>query len=230
VRGDDAFGHKIASKGVIDPRAVAFLKCADTGIVDAKLEELELTGKSKQFADSLRKVFQDNLGDSEISMEFETSSRSLTLGHSTSSGETVYLPFFDESRGTARLFDLIVDVYEVLDDGGVFVVDELDNSLHTVLASELVRLFGSPVHNKSGAQLIFTTHDTNLMRHDLFRRDQIWLCEKDRSGATCIYPLTDISVRRTDNIEKGYLQGRFGAVPFWGGDGELLTNDATDAS
>jgi hypothetical protein len=229
-RGDDAFGSRIASKGKIDRRAVTFLRCADTGVVDAKLEEIELTDTAKAFAANLRDAMKEALTDVDLSFDLDAPARSLKLGHSTTSGEVVYLPFMDESRGTARLLDLVTDVFELLDSGGVLVVDELDNSLHTLLAGELVRLFGSPTYNKSRAQLIATTHDTNLMRHDLFRRDQIWLCEKDRAGATCIYPLTDISVRRTDNFEKGYLQGRFGAIPFWGGDSELLAEEVNSAS
>jgi len=96
----------------------------------------------------------------------------------------------------------------------VVVVDELDASLHTYLAEDIISLFNSKTTNPNGAQLIATTHDTNLLNRKLLRRDQIWFTEKDDKGATALYPLTDIRTRNTDNIEKGYLEGRFGAVPF----------------
>jgi AAA15 family ATPase/GTPase len=83
-------------------------------------------------------------------------------------------------------------------------------------------IFSSKENNTKGAQLIATTHDTNILSSDLVRRDQIWFCEKGPHGETLLFPLTDIKIRSTDNVEKGYLQGRFGAIPFAGPPGKLL--------
>jgi AAA15 family ATPase/GTPase len=121
----------------------------------------------------------------------------------------------DESEGTQRLYGLIVPVLDCLRDGRVLVVDELDRSLHTLLVRRLVTMFHTPELNPNGAQLIFSTHDTSLLDYTLFRRDQIWFTEKDADQATRLYPLTDFSPRKQEAWERGYLAGRYGAVPFF---------------
>ena len=98
----------------------------------------------------------------------------------------------------------------------MIVIDELENGMHPLLARQLVRIFNSSKSNSKNAQLIFTTHSTNLLREGLLRRDQVWLTEKDKKGATRLYPLSDFKPRKTENIENGYLQGRYGAVPYLG--------------
>ena len=122
----------------------------------------------------------------------------------------------DESEGTQRLYGLIAPVLDCLRDGRVLVVDELDGSLHTLLVRRLITMFQTPEVNPQGAQLVFTTHDTSLLDHTLFRRDQIWFTEKDADQATRLYPLTDFSPRKQEAWERGYLTGRYGAVPFFG--------------
>lgn len=121
----------------------------------------------------------------------------------------------EESEGTQRLFTLAAPVLDVLKHGRVLVVDELDRSLHTLLVRRLVGMFHDPVLNAHGAQLVFSTHDTSLLDHTLFRRDQIWFAEKDESQATRIFPLTDFSPRKHEAWERGYLMGRYGAVPMF---------------
>ena len=91
-----------------------------------------------------------------------------------------------------------------------------NSALHPLVSRELIRLFSSPATNPSRAQLIFTTHDTNLLSGGLLRRDQIWFTEKGPIGATHLYALSDIKIRANDNLERGYLMGRFGAIPFVG--------------
>jgi AAA15 family ATPase/GTPase len=107
-------------------------------------------------------------------------------------------------------------VLEILDKGMVLVVDELGSSLHPLLVRRLVELFQNSRFNKKGAQLIFTSHDTSLLDQDLFRRDQIWFVEKDRDQASKLYPLSDFSPRKNEALERGYLMGRYGALPFLG--------------
>ena len=92
-------------------------------------------------------------------------------------------------------------------------VDELDASLHTHASEAVLALFCSRDTNPKGAQLIATTHDSELMRSGVLRRDQLWFTDKDAGGATRLYPLTDIRTRSGDDFAKGYLQGRYGAVP-----------------
>jgi len=134
--------------------------------------------------------------------------------HSTPKGSAKF-ELHDESEGTQRLYGLIAPVLDCLRDGHVLVVDELDSSLHTLLVRRLITMFQTPELNPNGAQLIFSTHDTSLLDHTLFRRDQIWFTEKDADQATCLYPLTDFSPRKQEAWERGYLAGRYGAVPFF---------------
>ena len=138
----------------------------------------------------------------------------IELSHQSRDGETVYLDLGTESSGTRRLLVMLSLAYRALDTGTPLVIDELDVSLHTLAGAAVLQLFCSPKTNPKGAQLVTTTHDTNLMKWAGLRRDQIWFTEKDEDGVTLLYPLTDIRTRRSDDLEKGYLQGRYGAVPF----------------
>ena len=121
----------------------------------------------------------------------------------------------EESDGTNSYFKLIGVVKKALDQGTLLVADEMDAHLHPLLTKHLVSLFNSAEFNPKGAQLIFTSHSTNLLDLDFFRRDQIWFTEKDeQTAATDLFSLYDFSVRKDTKVEKGYLIGRFGAIPF----------------
>ncbi|MFI7076419.1 ATP/GTP-binding protein [Micromonospora sp. NPDC049903] len=128
------------------------------------------------------------------------------------------LPWQWESSGTRSWFSLLQLAIRALDAGGLLAVDDLGSELHPHLTSELIRMFHRPESNPSGAQLVFNSHDVGLLgRHRSARldRDQIWLTEKDASGATRLYPLTEFRVRGgLDDVEGRYLKGRYGAVPF----------------
>ena len=127
----------------------------------------------------------------------------------------------EESLGTQSLFFFSPVLKEAFEQGKVVIVDEIDKSLHPLLVEFIIKLFNDSKTNKNNAQLIFNTHDTNLLSLDNFRRDQIWFVEKEpKKGTTDLYPLDDFSVRKTENIQKGYLNGRYGAIPF------LVTGDS----
>jgi AAA15 family ATPase/GTPase len=118
------------------------------------------------------------------------------------------------------LVSILPHLVHILEEGGLLAIDEL-NSLHPTLALAIVQLFQDPAKNPRGAQLLFNTHESTLLGSMLtdpppLRRDQVWLTEKDRDGATHLYPLTDLSPRPTENLQRGYLQGRYGAIPFIG--------------
>lgn len=134
--------------------------------------------------------------------------------HQTDKGSASF-ELHEESQGTQRLYALAAPILEVLEQGRILIVDELDSSLHPLLVRQLIKLFNNPGVNRKGAQLLFTTHDTSLLDKTLFRRDQIWFTEKNKDQATCLYPLLDFSPRETEAWEKGYLIGRYGAVPFF---------------
>ena len=121
----------------------------------------------------------------------------------------------NESSGTQILFSLAPILKDVFENGKILIIDEIERSLHPSLVEMIIKYFHNPEINKGNAQLIFNTHDTNLLSLELFRRDQIWFAEKNpEKGATDLYPLDDFSVRKTENIQKGYLNGRYGAIPF----------------
>lgn len=121
----------------------------------------------------------------------------------------------DESLGTQQLFFFAPILKDVFDKGAVIFIDELDRSLHPFVVKYLVGLFRDEEINKNGAQLIATTHDTTLLDLDILRRDQIYFTDKNTdTGVSELYSLSDFSVRKEENIEKGYLLGRFGGVPY----------------
>ena len=134
--------------------------------------------------------------------------------HITEHGKAVF-DLIDESSGTRNLLFLTGPILDILGKGLTLVVDELDTSLHTLLVQALVRLFHRPEVNTGGAQVIFTTHDTSLLdAFGLFRRDQVWFVEKRSDQSSSLYPLLDFSPRKNEALERGYLQGRYGALPF----------------
>lgn len=123
----------------------------------------------------------------------------------------------DESEGTKKYFSLSAPILDTLKNGRILLIDELDASLHPLLVANLVTLFNDPSVNKKSAQLIFATHDTNLLNQALFHKSQIWFTEKDVYGATHLTSLVEYrNVRREDNVEKHYIQGKYGAIPILG--------------
>lgn len=135
-----------------------------------------------------------------------------------STGETADMVLDLEAAGTQRLVAMCGPLWYTLQRGYTLFVDELDCSMHPHLVRKLIQLFQSPEHNKSGAQLIFATHDSTLMDLSLLRRDQIWITEKNRTGASELYSLWDFKdkPRKQEAIQRGYLGGRYGGVPNFG--------------
>lgn len=199
-----------------DERLIPFLRHADTGILSANISSESPPESVRAVFRSIKDVIKQHaLEDgNEVAVQDLDETTTVTLSHSARGGTAVELPFTMESRGTRRLIDILLQAFKTLDTGGVLFVDELDASLHTLLGMKLLELFSDATINKKAAQLIATTHDTNILCAPQVRRDQIWFTEKDAEGATTLFPLTDIRTRNTDNLEKGYLQGRFGAIPF----------------
>jgi len=124
----------------------------------------------------------------------------------------------NESLGTRKFFAISAPILDTLKNGKVLIIDELDASLHPLLTMHLIKMFHNKELNKKNAQLIFATHDTNLLQDDLLCRDQVWFAEKDTYGVTDIYSLLEYKAktRKDSNKEKLYLQGRYGAIPYIG--------------
>ena len=119
----------------------------------------------------------------------------------------------EESAGVKRLFQMICPIIDILNQGKILICDEMENSLHESVIFQIVQLFQYYKKDKF-AQLIFSTHDTNLLDSDLFRRDQVWFTQLNQDRATDLYSLVEIkNVRKTENLKKGYVSGKYGAIP-----------------
>ncbi|MEV6152773.1 ATP-binding protein [Nonomuraea sp. NPDC052129] len=177
-------------------QALALLRLADMGIEDVMIEEPEVS-YPEGGPESARVRTQ----------------RAVRLVH-RAAHERVPLDFAAESEGTRTWFQLIGPVLAALRSGSLLLFDELDGSLHPTLSMQLIRLFHDPATNPKGAQLVFTSHDTSLLNH--LNRDEVWLTEKAEDGATRLGALAEFAgerVRKSQNLEKAYLHGRFGALP-----------------
>ncbi len=196
----------------IRKRLANLIRLADTGIDDYSVEEVEES--ISDLPEPIRQLILE-AGESEGIANTPTIQRYETeFLHSSSTGEPVNFDIEEESLGTQRLFGIGGFLLSGLDDGDVIVIDEFDDSLHPLLARQLVQIFHDPIVNRNNAQLIFNTHDSTLLDLTLMRRDQIWLVEKDRDGASHLYSILEFSPRSNEALSKGYLQGRYGAIPF----------------
>ena len=125
----------------------------------------------------------------------------------------------EESTGINKLFDLVLPIVESFINGKVMIVDEIELNLHRNIAYKIINLFNTHLPNNS-AQLIFTSHDISLLSLNLFRNDQIWFAQLGKDRATELYSLVEIkNIRADENIAKGYIMGRYGAVPSFKNDG-----------
>lgn len=200
-----------------DQRVINFLTSINTGVIGYQKREHDMP----EFQEVIREVLAsveasvNKVSDAPIKIEADRHDKhvEIELAHRGQQGESFYLKLNSESAGTRRLLTVLGLAYQALDAGTLLCIDEVDASLHTYASEAVLKLFCRPEINRNGAQLLATTHDTNLMKSSALRRDQLWFTEKTPEGATELYPLTDIRTRKGDNIELGYLQGRFGALP-----------------
>jgi|ERR1035438_3300974 hypothetical protein len=195
-------------------KSARLLSLADLGIADLSIREVEVPAYVKEFDARLTSLLKETMKSPPTVLPFEQGiMREFQFLHRI--GDST-LPFREdqESKGTIAFLCLLAPVFGALAKGGVVCVDELDDSLHPLLAIEVIRQFSDTASNPADAQLIFNTHDTNLLSASVLRRDQIWFTEKQPDGASQLYPLSDFKPRMHENLENGYLQGRYGAIPF----------------
>jgi len=182
-----------------------FLRAADISITDIEVTTRQTMVHTFNF-DLVTGKREESVGEQPVD--------EVKFHHVTDSGSAVF-DLSDESGGTRNLLFLVGPILDILSKGLTLVVDELDTSLHTLLVQALVRMFHRPDANTGNAQLIFTTHDTSLLdAYGLFRRDQIWFVEKKPDQNSELFSLLDFSPRKSEALERGYLQGRYGALPF----------------
>lgn len=196
-----------------------FMRAADIGIDRLELKEVELRQSSEN----------DMLAPGSVRIKFEVAPppgapppaiqaqqmRVLAWHKRIDAPDEVPLDIGEESDGTQRLFQYTGGWIHALENGATLFVDELDRSLHPHMTRFLVGLFHGP-ENERNAQLIFTTHDTTLLDSDLLRRDQVWFVEKDKNHSSHLYSLLEYRPRKDEALERGYLKGRYGAIPFIG--------------
>lgn len=171
----------------------------------------------------LKELLLADLGISDVTIKESSGAKSIimTTHRVVEDDDTEHyfqLHMEQESAGTQRYFARIGGWLQALEKGAVLIVDEIEDSLHPLLTKRLIEMVQDRAVNTNGTQLLFTTHDTMLLDLNFFRRDQIWFAKKDeKSCATELYSLASFSPRKGENVRKGYLQGRFGAIPFVGG-------------
>lgn len=204
---DEAFRKKI----------VELVATADIGINDIQIEEEDVSQETianLPLPDEIKAKIMSEKGLKSVSLntihqKFDQDGKAV--------GNVIFELNEDESKGTKKFFAMSAPILDTLQNGKILIIDELDASLHPILTQHLIKLFHDEKINEKNAQLIFATHDTNLLKPELFRRDQIWLTEKDQYGATTIYSLAQFkNVRKQEDFEKQYIQGKYGAIPYLG--------------
>lgn len=197
---DDGFHDKM----------MRILRLADSSIEDVSVKKQEMDVRELPLHIRM-KLPRSAKG---LSVESQT----VLVSRRDSRGERISFDIDEkESEGTRKMFELSGPLTDILNTGSILVIDEMEAKLHPILTRKLVGLFRSAEWNPRNAQLVFVTHDATLLRHARLRRDQIWFCEKNRACESELYCLSEVKLnekaRREDNLEKKYLEGRFGAVP-----------------
>ena len=202
------FSISLCEKPNSKTRILDMLRAADIGITDIQLQK-EKFDPGKLNPDMpleiKRRIIEEMEGEDIVD---------LRAIHDTEKGDRFELDFDEESDGTKKLFAFAGPWLDTLDNGYILVIDELHDNFHPHIVEFLVKLFHDKRVNTKNAQLIFTTHETSILSQEIFRIDQVWFCEKKDYQATQLYPLTDFSPRKGyENLEKNYLEGRYGAIP-----------------
>ena len=186
-----------------------FMHAADLNINDIHIrtEDFSPSVLPNDMPEPIREIIIDGMKDKTI-MNIQTI-------HLDNQGNPIEFDFEEESDGTQKFFAFAGPWLDVLANGSILFIDELHDNLHPKLVQFLVGLFHSKKTNPKDAQLIFTTHETSILNQNIFRRDQVWFCERNKEQETIIYPLSDFSPKKgKENLEAAYLSGRYGALPF----------------
>lgn len=193
-----------------------FLKNGDIGIEDLNAIEISSEDLPKDLDDDIKKDF-----DKTKKRKLLISSRKKYDSDYKFIENENFSFSLHESEGTQKLFELSPFIYQALKEKRTIIIDEFDARFHPLLTKKILELFNSK--ENEGAQLIITTHDTNLLSSDLLRRDQIEFVEKDKYGASHLYSLVQFKgIRNNSSFEKDYIQGKYGAIPFLGNFNKIL--------
>jgi ABC-type transport system involved in cytochrome c biogenesis ATPase subunit len=199
--------RQIIDKTALMPPLLELLRHADIGVTGASVRETDIAE-----AELLR--IRPLIPEGQREDFTKAKLLQAELLHSAPGGGSLPLDWEVESAGTRRLFALAGPWLDILQKGNVVCIDELETSMHPLMVRELLRLFFSEKENPNRAQLLFTTHNPLLLDPTLIRRDQIWFTDKNNEGSAYLYPLTDYEPRQGESLVRGYMAGRYGAVPF----------------
>jgi len=207
--------HDIRVKGLEYKKAImGFLNAADISVVDVDIRKNDAAAKSISFSPDMPNEFRQALIEN---LQYQPFLGHAVYGDTAPSGKNEYFDLNgEESGGTVKMYELAGEVINALATPGVLVVDEFNSGLHPQLSEFIIGLFRSPTINPKGAQLIITSHDTNLMSRSDISRDELWIVDRNARGASELYSINDFSknvVRKGTNLEKWYLDGRFKGIP-----------------
>jgi len=195
--------RKISENPIIKEKIINILKGSDFGgIGDINVKKEKGNVKTITF-DSSGKLSEQDSEQEIFNVEFLHKIKD----------KSIVLNLSEESAGTQKIFDMLGPLFDILETGKVAIIDEIETSLHPSIVKFIIKLFNSR-HNKNNAQLIFSSHNTSLLDNELFRKDQLYFCEKKPNASTQLVSLLEFNIRQNLNFEKAYLQGRFGASPF----------------
>lgn len=224
-------------------RLTHWLSAFDTGIEDIETQEVALDSEQLDISDEVKERIAEDIGTDKAVMLTDgrgkrfriTSNKDGTLSvtkivtrHQSTGDSRIRFEMDEESDGTQRLFDLVPALAGATSGDTVLFIDELDRSLHPALSRRFISAFLERKRNAVG-QLVVTTHESSLLDLDLLRRDEIWFVEKDSSGASTLYSLEEFAPRYDRDVRRGYLQGRFGAIPILAAAANLFEEDARPA-
>jgi AAA15 family ATPase/GTPase len=216
-RGYSNYTMKKMEDNEFKKEIVKLVKTADIGIEDIGLEKEDVPNDVIEKLPIPDDVKQKMLEDGGVQAVSLNTYHKVYDENNNEVAQAVFELDDEESLGTRKFFKMSAPILNTLQEGKILMIDELDASLHPTLTQHLIELFHNKEINTKKAQLIFATHDTNLLKPHIFRRDQIWLSEKNKYGATDVYALSEIKgVRKNDDFEKHYIQGKYGAIPYLG--------------
>lgn len=187
-------------------KILSFMKRLDIDLTDIQIEEEDVDDEA------LKVAFNTEFFEKNIKKRLRGALKTRFI-HEDAAGSDIALDLAEESTGTRSLFGLVGPLFDTLANGYCLVIDEINTSIHPNVLKVIVDTFSNPEVNVKRAQLIFTSHDTSLLREGYFRRDQVWFVNKSKHGASSFVPLSDYSPRKGEALEKGYLDGRYGGVP-----------------
>ncbi|HWQ91296.1 MAG TPA: ATP-binding protein, partial [Clostridia bacterium] len=206
----DFTAEMVQSSGEWRKVITGLLRSADLGLTDVEAT-VQTDAEVEKFFNTILNQLRDAGASSD---EFAGKVWQITFQHAGKGGGDFPIHWADESAGTRRFFSVLGPWLTAINEGQVLCVDELETSLHPSLAAELLRLLFKRKDTELRPQLLFTTHNPLLLDMTLLRRDQIWFADKNQEGESFLYPLTDYKPRADESLVRGYLSGRYGAVPF----------------